>query len=330
MAFKAILGILVILLSGTAFAAAGPCLPWPGQNQGVACGVQAPAQAGPIQGIMVQPQQQPYPPQQQNDLQNQQTMQMMQQALSQMGGGKNGGKYPFYDEAGGADLAYGKSEYGWKNQAATDGKVEKCFMAPPRVLSALEEAKKFRESCGEAQRGENQRIVINDFSSTGHDDIPYMYIFDLFGKCLGKTAVTYGNGLGASVPEACSDNGRHLTPPGFHLTGYHDSLSYPSGTSLGLLSLEGQGSGGRGILIHPAARPGTASSFGCAGVGDFDRVKEALGEGALVYNYFGDKGAWKGCQSQAGVKHDRGCHLETPQRSMPENATGYGDPTSTK
>ena len=320
--------VVFALLSSTAFAVGGPRLPWPGQENYQAAPAPAPAPgtpaAAPSPAIPGQPQAAPAP-RQLNLPQQDPASQLLQQML----GGSNG-KKGFWgnDSESGSDLAAGlKSSYGYKNQAATDGKMERCATPPPRVLSAIAEAKAFRNACSEAQLGDKQRIVINDYSSKGRDDIPYMYIFDLDGNCLGKTAVTYGNGLGPVVPEPCSDNGRHLTPPGFHLTTSHDSSSYPAGSSLGMVSLEGQNSGARGILIHPAARPGTASSFGCSGVGSFDTVKKTLGKGALVYNFFGNKDRADGCHSSAGLKHNgKSCHVESQQPELPSTATGQGTP----
>lgn len=307
--------------------AASVPLPWPGQNPGYTGPAQQAPPAMPIQGLIVQPQAPPSvapaAPQQQ-PLQNQQLMNMLQQM------GQSGKRNTYFDE-GGADLTNGySSNRGFKLQTASHGELENCDSPPPiqRVKAAYEEAMKFRASCEEAQRGDSQLIVINDFAITGQREMPYMYIFDQKGNCLKKTAVTYGNGLGNTFPQACSDANCHLTPPGFHLTVAHDSDSYPAGTSLGMAGLEGQGSNGRGVLIHPAASPGTASSFGCAGVGPFDAVKRMIGEGALVYNYFAPDDAAKGCKSHAGMDHTHGCRLEVPRNSVPATATGSGTTTS--
>jgi hypothetical protein len=147
-----------------------------------------------------------------------------------------------------------------------------------------------------------------------------MYIFDVNGVCLKKTAVSYGNGVGARVPVACNDNQSHLTPPGFFLTGYHSSRDYPN--SLVMVGLEGQNSAGRGILIHPAASPGTASSWGCAGVGPFQQVKQLLGEGSMVYNYFGDRPAADGCNNKNGLTSHNFCRLDPNAPRLPLQATG--------
>jgi hypothetical protein len=213
------------------------------------------------------------------------------------------------------------------NQIMGSGKMEQCgAQTPPQVKAAFDEAIAYRASCGAAQRGTQQKIAINDYSSQSNP--PSMYIFDLQGNCLGKTAVTYGNGAGRVKPQPCHINGSHLTPAGFHLTAYHDGGKYGANNALGLVGLEGQNSVGRGVIIHPAKSPGTASSWGCSGVGfdAFNAVKSTLGFGSLVYNYFGNTGAPNRCPGTPGLTgHHNRCQMDGGSR-VPASSTAGGTP----
>lgn len=204
------------------------------------------------------------------------------------------------------------------------GKMQACNMVPNSVKTALNEAKTFRAACSYAQRGESQKIAINDYSTRPS----YMYIYDLQGKCLGKTLVSFGNGAGGAQI-ACSDHGSNLSPPGFHLTAeHHGNGKYNPSNSLKMVGLQGQDSAGRGILIHPARAPGTSSSWGCAGVGydAFGAVKKTLGYGALVYNYWRPEQMGNRCSSRAGMNQSGSCQPDRGSPDIPSNATGTGSP----
>lgn len=214
------------------------------------------------------------------------------------------------------------------SQQIGPGIMENCGEPPASAREAYEEAKAFREKCSLANRGENQKIAVNDYSGMR---MPYMYIFDLNGKCLGKTAASYGNGAGPVRPQPCNDNGSHLTPPGMFLTSEHNGASYQSHNSLGLTGLEGQGSRARGVLIHPANAPGTASSWGCTGVGyeAFNAVKKSLGYGALVYNHFGNTVGPMSCSNKAGLSKNRNfCRLDPGAVTIPSESTSQGAPST--
>ena len=215
-----------------------------------------------------------------------------------------------------SDSKSGGGGFGFNYKDRVDGKMEDCGSLPGSVKDALQEALDYRNGAckGLFERlGSDKKIAINDYSKSG---TPYMYIFTSEGKCLKKTAVTYGNGQVSSRPVPCSDgNKKHMTPPGFHLTEPHIGQSdYNCSNSLGLTSLEGQGSTERGVLIHEAANPGTASSWGCSGVGEdvFKSVQKELGYGSLVFNYFGDTPKGNNCVSNAGMGHvHMKCQVET-------------------
>jgi hypothetical protein len=214
------------------------------------------------------------------------------------------------------------------SQQIGPGIMEDCGQVPASAREAYETAKNFRGNCSLANRGENQKIAVNDYSTVR---MPYMYIFDANGKCLGKTAVTYGNGAGPVRPQPCNDDGSHLTPPGFFLTSEHNGASYNSSNSLGLTGLEGQGSRGRGVLIHPAKAPGTASSWGCSGVGydAFNAVKKSLGYGALVFNYFGNTNGPASCRNKNGLSPAHNfCRLDPGAVNIPSESTSQGAPTT--
>lgn len=200
------------------------------------------------------------------------------------------------------------------------GIMEKCDKAPASAEAAYNEAKTYRASCGVAQRGEQQKIAVNDYSTRP----AYMYIFDLAGKCLGKTMVAFGNGAGGAQV-ACSTANSHLSPAGFHLTAtHHGNGKYNPGNSLKMVGLQGQGSVGRGILLHATRAPGTSSTWGCAGVGydAFNAVKNTLGEGALIYNYWTPQQMAQGCRPPvAGM-----CQADAGTPGIPQNATGQGTP----
>lgn len=262
-----------------------------------------------------------------------QGMQILQQLFGSMGGGGTGfglgfGQGDMYGQGGNTNQ-YQDEKFAQMAQRAGSGVMEKCGGVPSNVRSALNEAMSFRSSCALAQRGNNQKIAINDYSGNG---TPHMYIFDLEGNCYGKTAVTYGNGAGPTKPQPCNDNGSHLTPAGFHLTARHDGARYNASNSVGLVGLEGQNSRQRGVIIHMARAPGTASSWGCTGVGSqaFNAVKTTLGEGSLVYNYFGNSQGPASCRNKNGLpgKHSS-CRLDA-NVSIPAQSTGGGQPATSR
>jgi hypothetical protein len=310
-------------------------MPWPDENPpGLA--YPAPPMNAPAAGsqIFVSPVPPPVPlPQQPATSPLNNTLPLLNQFNKKHYNGKHD------DDIDSDELADGySSNEPWLLQNGSHGELEACGHVPQVVQAAFKEAMDYRAYCPLAARGPNQHIVINDFSS--RTNTPYMYIYNLDGTCDKKTAVTYGNGVGPRSPVPCDDDGSHLTPPGFHLTGYHSSDSFPASQCLGMVGLEGQESVARGVLIHPAANPGTASSWGCAGVGPFNDtkgkdgvvrigVKSKIGEGALVYNYFGDKSAAGGCSNTAGLGHDhKVCDLDRGGRkTIPNVSNGVSQPT---
>jgi hypothetical protein len=233
---------------------------------------------------------------------------LLQSFLSAFGGGGAGGS------------AGGSNNPNTSSNVVSTSKLEECGHTPQSVETARTEAMTYRSQCRLADRGDNQKIVINDYSG----GTPTMYIFDTHGNCIAKTAVTYGNGAGHGAPQPCASDSSHLTPPGFHLTAYHNGAKYGADDSLLMVGLEGQNSASRSILIHPAAQPGTASSWGCSGVGYncARTIQQLLGTGALVYNYFGSKPLAPGCGSSAGMSHSTSCQLDRSAPSIPAAATG--------
>jgi hypothetical protein len=246
--------------------------------------------------------------------------QMLPQLMQSLGvGGAAGGGGAGTGGSGSGNVSSSGPQY------VSKGALESCPQSlPPNVWGAYKEAQQFRSQCGLANRGDKQKIVINDYSCDG---TPTMWIFDAHGNCVAKTAVTFGageggNGSAGGCPRACSDGGEHATPPGFHLTGYHHQgdSKYGPGNSMEMIGLEGQRSSGssRGILIHQAASPGSPSSWGCSGVcyDCYGKVKELLGFGALVYNYFGSPPhKTSTCNSGAGFSHSVSCQMD---RAAPE------------
>lgn len=155
---------------------------------------------------------------------------------------------------------------------------------------AVKEMQKYRASClgrnSSGRSGLSEKMALNDYrGSTG-----CMYILDAdSGTCTFATPAAYGTGGGVPPQPGC-DGESHQTPAGFHVTARHEQGSrYGPNNSLLMVGLQNQGSAGRGILIHQGSCQGGACSWGCSGVTDFERVKSELGEGALVYNFFGGK-----------------------------------------
>jgi len=259
---------------------------------------------------------------------------LMQQMMRGFGGGGTGNGMNPTSTHGGAAYSQGGGDYAPSGSGEVgSGKLDSCGNPPETVNSALQQAVDVRNKCRVAQQGANKKIVINDYSGS----MPaYMWIFSSDGKkCLGKTSVAYGNGVnripgqerkctdGSGRPLPCSENGCHTTPPGFHLTAAHDcsDCSYNSSNSLLMVGLEGQDSAQRGILIHVAQSSGSNTSWGCSGVNCFQDVKQMLGEGSLVYNYFGSTSLAPTCGSRAGMSHNdpQSCHpdIRVPAPSEP-------------
>ncbi len=193
------------------------------------------------------------------------------------------------------------------------GQLEECSKPlPPQVDSALKEAIAFRASCPIANRGDKP-IVINDYSWTqGTARPPQMWVFKNGGECVGKTAVTYGNGASPEGPLPCAEGSKHLTPPGFHLTAQHTGSSYGPNDSLTLIGLQGQQSLTRDILIHYSESPGMKVSWGCSGIECLGPVMKMLGYGSLVYNYFGSTKTPAGCRIQNGMHDRKTCQMDKP------------------
>lgn len=225
----------------------------------------------------------------------------------------------FHPKTDGSEYYNGESGLGAKGgyEYFGPGVMEKCDQASANALERLQEAKNFRASCPAVQKGATQRIAINDYSIRPS----YMFIFDEHDKCIGKTMVAFGNGAGGAQ-SACGDDGSHLTPPGFHLTALHSSGRFNPGNCLKMVGAQGQGSVGRGILIHGTGAPGTSSTWGCSGVpySAFKAVQTALGYGALVYNYFKPEQLANGCRNRRGISVNDACQID-PGVSVP-NSTG--------
>jgi hypothetical protein len=222
-------------------------------------------------------------------------------------------------------------------RAGGDGKLDSCGTISAAAAKARDEAIDFRGRCRAAQRnGNNQKIVINDYSGDG---VPTMWIFNVDGKtCYGKTSVSFGSGFnekksadnqcldrGNDRPLPCSEDGCHTTPPGFHLTGRHNGENYDETNSMSMVALEGQGSDARHVLIHVGSSPGSNNTWGCSGIGCFNQVKSLVSYGALVYNYFGDAPLAPNCRNDAGMPNHRdpenNCHQE-PGTDIPDEGGG--------
>lgn len=201
------------------------------------------------------------------------------------------------------------------------GKMEPCDQASDSAKQRLEEAKQYRANCPAAQKGPKQRIAINDYSVRPS----WMYIFDENDKCLGKTLVAFGNGAGGNQ-YGCNDANSHMSPFGFHLTAeHHGREKFNPSNSMKMVGLQGQGSVGRGILIHGSAAPGGASTWGCAGVpySAFKAVQRELGYGALVYNYFSPSQVGN-CGNRNGLNSMAGCQLDQGSPNIPMANGGSG------
>ena len=235
------------------------------------------------------------------------------------------------DESGDVNDSTSLTGGSYNHRFGVEGKMESCDgTLPPSVARALEEALAYRNGACKPmfdRLGSDKKIVINDYSQ---DATAYMYIFTAEGKCLHRTAVSYGVGSAEHPlhPVPCSDGRSNNTPPGFHLTEPHiGSSGFNCNNSLGLTGLEGQSTTSRGVLIHEAKTPGKASSLGCSGIGEnvFHQVQQELGYGSLVYNYFGDTPKASNCRSNAGMGHDHySCRTENGTNLTSNMCSGTG------
>jgi hypothetical protein len=152
------------------------------------------------------------------------------------------------------------------------------------------------KSCIEARSGGQipENMAINDYrSSTG-----CMYIIDRTGHCVKAVDAAYGIGSNqhGGAPTPGCGAGSLATPSGFHITGRHNGGRYNESNSMLMQDLQGQGSAGRGILIHSGVCSGGACTWGCTGVSSngqpseetFQDVRRKIPYGSLVYNYFGE------------------------------------------
>ncbi len=327
--FKTVLLTAALLGSPGALAAtAQPVEPWPHDNPGGTVDPNATTANSPIVGQAQPAQETDEQAAAEDEAAYQQQFQpnQIQQWIDQMMGGEKGA-------AGNADLTnVGGNMFPNLNapgmaQVIGSGKMEACGNVAEHVKNAFEESIAFRNGCALAQRGDNQKIAINDYSAKSVP--PMMFIFDLQGNCLGKTAVSYGNGAGRGAPQACHRNGSHLTPAGFHLTSFHDGGDkYGPHNSFGMVGLEGQGSVARGVITHVARSPGTASSWGCTGVGGeaFNAVKSTLGHGSIMYNYFENSLACPRTPGLAKQHNPSACRLDPGGNPIPRTSTAGGAP----
>lgn len=176
-----------------------------------------------------------------------------------------------------------------------------------KIADAIKEAQEFHQLCtsqGVLNSSGNRLMAINDY----REKVGCMYLVNVdTGQCEFATTSDYGRGSGVPPRPGCESNSR-MTPAGFHVTRPHNGARYDTGNSLGMAGLQGQNSAGRGILIHQGYCRGGASTWGCAGVGDYKGVRERLGsQGSLIYNYFGDEvGNCSGARDRSSCKRDDG------------------------
>jgi|GEM_PF-2121801 len=197
-----------------------------------------------------------------------------------------------------------------------------CGAVPAHVKQAFAEAKSFSQSCSYARLSAGKMIAINDYSGDGK---PTMYLFEQDGSCAKAVPISWGVGSDRSGRlEACSTDNSKKTPPGFHLTAVHNGKRYNSSNSLGLAGLSGQDSlGARGVVIHGKSPAGASNTWGCTGVPfkDLATIKEMLGVGSLVYNYFGH-GKNPNCSDNSGAERPPTCDPEPAAVAAAAQANG--------
>lgn len=185
-----------------------------------------------------------------------------------------------------------------------------------KIAEAIKEAQEFHALCVSqgVLRSPNRLMAINDY----RDRVGCMYLIDVqTGQCDYATTSDYGTGSGVPPRPGCR-SGSHMTPAGFHVTRPHNGERYDSSNSLGLASLQGQGSSGRAILIHQGNCGGGAATWGCSGVGNYPEVRKRLGsQGALVYNYFGDE-----VGNCSGVRNKKTCRSDSSVIRSREGESG--------
>ena len=256
-------------------------------------------------------------------------------AIGAMGGGGadggksgRGGRRETNAEGGGSGTSGGAAAGGDLDPGS--GTMEACGTLPAHVEKDRVAMIAFRKSCPVANATGVQRMAINDY--TCQNGAPKMYLFDADGQCKSKMSVSFGNGGGREAkdgvcPKTCSTNKSNSSPPGYHLTVTHNG-TFKDADCLGLAGLEGQGSSGRGVLIHGSNNPGIASSSGCSGVShaNLQAVRSYLGKGALVYNSFLPNQVADGCSNTTGLTHSGGCHLDpgAPNPAGGQSPSGSG------
>lgn len=201
---------------------------------------------------------------------------------------------------------------------------DSCGTLPPKVKEAYDEAVAYKKKCmGNITTNADDKFIINDYSEDG---TAKMYAFR-GENCLLETPVSWGAGKGgeaASSPKACDEAETHLSAPGFFMTVPHTGgSSYNQNDSIGLASMTGKSKlSERGLLIHATENPGTACTWGCAGVSQssFQKLHSEFQKGALVYNYFGNKTDCSG----ASVKKDYPCSPEDQARKVAAELAGRG------
>lgn len=177
---------------------------------------------------------------------------------------------------------------------------------PSSVSAALQQTIAFYRSCSHTRGFESsgKHIAINDYSSGSNP--PRLFIFDASGsRCVMSTPIAYGGGGRRMAPPApCSGDGQKLTPPGIHVTASHNGKRYSGANAIGMVGLSGQGSVGRGVIMHPKNSAGAPSTWGCTGIkpSDFTKARNILGEGSLVYNYFGSARVPGHCSDSSGIQ----------------------------
>jgi|FLYM01.1.fsa_nt_gi hypothetical protein len=181
-----------------------------------------------------------------------------------------------------------------------------CASIPASVRNAVTEALQFQRQCSQLSGFESsgKKIAINDYSGTTTP--PRMYIFDSTGaNCLKSVPISYGGGgRRVAPPKHCAGSGQKFSPAGIHVTSNHFGARYSGSNAIGMVGMSGQGSVGRGVIMHPVKyQAGGPSTWGCTGMTpqDFAEVRDMLGTGSMVNNYFGSTGSAPGCKNSAGA-----------------------------